>query len=154
MINKINGSDNISFNSRYLVVNNSERVPLKIYTAIYKSDAVDKFLMSGQPKTFWQHIKDFFKKDEVLTVDYARDCFPVKRFNTGDKYNRLDEVAFSFGKEGTFYAQRRKHYITAEQNGKPQLTDGVRDFGAPDETAENMIAKKIEELKDLDSLLK
>ena len=153
MNNTINanlGANNISnpmFKARYLHINNPEKMPLKIYSSIYKSEGVDEFLAAGQPKTFWQQVKDLFKKNEILTVDYTRDCHPSRRFESGDHYQRSDEILFSYGKEGTFYQDRKKFKIFAEQD-KNSINNTNLD------AVEENLAQQIVNIKNLGTLLK
>ena len=84
MINPINNTSNISFNSRYLQINEPEKFPKKIYDAIYKSDGIEAFLKAGKPKSLIGKILDFFKADEILDVYYN---------------NQHRMVTFEFGKK-------------------------------------------------------
>ena len=154
MNNRIDASNSLNFKARFLKVNNSEKVPLKIYTAIYKSKGVDEFLAAGQPKTFWQQVKDLFKKNEILTVDYKRDCTSSRKLQSADPFERTDSITFKFGKDGAIDANCRSYPIKEKQMGIPKIIGGEQQYMPPAEFNDNKLAQRIEELEDLDSLLK
>ena len=155
MNNTIDSCRNVTFNSRYLRMHNSERFPRKVYDAIYKSDAIEKFLNDGKPKTFFERIADLFKKDEYLDVFYSSNEITGK-----DPYAKNAMVQFSFGKGHSVESILNIPKTPAVQKGIRRPTGSIPKqgenplFKAPQETVEYIIAKKIEEISDFGSLLK
>lgn len=148
MNNTINAMDNISFNARYLrLTSKTAEFPQKISDAIYKNDAIDEFLKAGQPKTFWEKLKDLFRKDEFLNIFYE-----TKNNSSIDTYAKSESITFSF---------RDKRYpLRASQEGIKRNFGSIPKKGgnlyykAPTETSTDKLVKLIEELENLDKLLK
>ena len=151
--------DSVSFSSRYLNIKNPEAFPQRVYDAIYKSEGIDEFLHKGKPQTLWEKITDIFKRDEVLTVTYKPDSLRILKKITGDPYAKAEEVEFVFGRKDSLMSDLRKGKVRAEQHGVKRKQGSVPKQGEhhmykkPEETVDMKLAKEIENIKDLDSLL-
>ena len=148
MNNTINAMNNISFNARYLrLTSKTAEFPQKISDAIYKNDAIDEFLKAGQPKTFWEKIKDMFRKDEFLNISYEET-----RNSKIDIYAKSESIIFSFG-DKRYPLRADQKGIKREFGSIPKRGENLY-FKAPAETSTDKLVKLIEELKNLDKLLK
>ena len=152
MDNKINGYSGISFQSRrYMIIKNPENIPSQIKSAIQNSTAIQKFLHNSKPTTLWEKFISMFKKDEVLNISYE-----VTNKSPYDKYAQTDVLNFKFSdgkinREGSFSVkqkgiQLRKQELSATREGNEEYKPPIR-------TAAERIAKMIESLKDLNSIL-
>lgn len=155
-INPIN--NNTSFNSRYLNTQKAEKLPKEISDAIYKSDSIDEFLKEGKPKTFWDKFIDLFKKDEILDVEYLET---VAKDSSGaikkDPFAKISFLIFRFTKSDGIVETAQ---LTTEQEGLRRQTGSIPKpnehylFKPPVETAEQKMAKAIENIKHFGSLFK
>jgi len=153
MNNTINAysNNNVSFNSRYLQINKQEEIPQRICDAIYKSDAVEKFLAEGKPKTLLGKFLDLFKRNEILNVSYE-----TKKISKFDPYAIKETIIFTLEK-GRF--QKLFRPLDAIQTGiRRQMGCIPKEgehlvFKAPAETSTERLAKQIEDIKDLNTLL-
>ena len=162
MNNTINNFNSTVFGARYLCVKDgANKIPEKVYDAIYKSDAVDKFITAGRPRTLWGRIVDIFKKDEMLSVSYAESVVPlpqkdIPKDKLNDPYAKTCNLLFTFHKRN---GAVRKLPLSAQQEGIKRQAGSVPRPGEhhmykpPFESAEEKLVKQIEGLKDLDSLL-
>ncbi len=155
-INPIN--NNTSFNSRYLNTHKVEQLPKEISDAIYKSDSIDVFLKEGKPKTFWDKFIDFFKKSEILDVEYLET---VAKDSSGaikkDPFSKISFLIFRFTKsDGVIKTVQ----LSTEQEGLRRQAGSIPKpnehhlFRPPLETAEQKMAKAIENIKNFESILK
>lgn len=151
MDNRINFSNNIVFCSRYLVVKNPEQFPQQVYEAIYKNDAIDSFL-HAKPKKLLGKFIDFFRKNGILNVEFIS-----KSTNKYDPYSKTDIVDFTY-KRGK---KINKHFsLSASQKGVKRPSETIPKLGehhtykAPAETTEVELAKQIDAITDIKSLLK
>ena len=168
MNNTVNSISNTSFNARYLRIKNPEQIPQNVRDAIYKSDAIDKFLMAGKPKTIWGKIIDIFRKNEFLDINYevSKIKFPVdcksSKYNSSicdrlrDPYQKVTTLIFKVTKG----IKERKFELYTEQCGVKRQAGSVPKKGEhylykpPLMKSEEELAKKVEELKDIDTLLR
>ena len=159
MNNTINNLNNISFNARYVNFVNKENMPGKVYDAILKNDAIDEFIAKGKPKTILGKIIDLFRKDESLDISYSIsksiDLLPDGRSmveHLTDPYNKKVEVLFKFNKRN---GDELIFPLSAEQSGIRRKQGSIPKPGEhhaykpPLETAEDMLVKKINEMKEL-----
>ena len=152
MNNSINNNYNINFNSRYFRILNENEMPKKIYYELYKSDAIEKFLTDGKPKTFFQKILNLFKKDEFLDVYYES-----KNNYVHDPYDITEILHFTFNK-GT--SKEKKGFIDASQKGIRRETGSIAKMGEnklfkpPIEKSEDKLAEKLKAIVDFDKILK
>ena len=166
MNNSINSVNNVPFKSRYLNIVNRDEMPQIISDAIYKNDAIDKFIHSGKPKTLLGKIIDLFIKDKALDVRYVVSKIKISD-SKQSKRNLIDRMRDPYQKVVSLifeYNQRsdiKKIYeLSAEQSGIKRSAGSIPKPGEhyaykmPVESAEEKLAKKIEELDDLKNLLK
>ena len=143
---------NSTFSSRYLNIHNSEKIPQKILDAIYKNDSIEEFLNAGKPKTLLGKFMNLFRKNEFLDVYYDSQ----KEENI-DPYSIKATVHFFFGKNGK---TKRFLPLDAFQFGVNRLDHSIpRDgedvfYKKPLETVEDKLARQIDEIKDINRLLK
>ena len=172
MNNTVNNISNPSFNARYLRIKNPERIPQNILDAIYKSDAIDNFLIAGKPKTIWGKIIDIFRTNEFLDINYevSKIKFPVdcesSKYNSlaartiydrlRDPYQKVTTLIFKVTKG----IKERKFELYTEQCGVKRQAGSVPKKGEhylykpPLMKSEEELAKKVQELKDIDTLLR
>ena len=153
MNNTINTSyNNISFNGRYLVIpeNYEKRImfPRNIKEAIKKNEYIREFISAGNPtspRTFWEKLKDLFKKDEVLEVYYN---YSISALN--------DIVHFRFGKKGSKKV-RTYDLCVNEENIKniPGFSESKsrKYYDDKHSLIMDMFTKEVEKIKDFESLL-
>ncbi len=157
----INNVNNLSFSARYLRIQNEENFPVKLLDSIYKSDAVDEFIKAGKPKTIWENFVNIFKKNEYLDVihEVSKIKFPVDypiADRLRDPYQKVESLIFKFNKNG----KERRFEVSAEQRGIKRKQGSIpkqgEDFAyrPPLMRAEDELVKKVEELKDINSLLR
>lgn len=152
MNNRINNSGSVSFNARYLKFVKKEQIPKPIVEAITKNGIIDEFIKAGKPKTLWGKFKDLFNKNEILDVRYE-----VRQKNQYDPYSKKESILFSFGKGKN---RTRFTAIKASQEGIRRQEGEIPKIGespfykAPKETSTEKIVKQIENIKDMDDLLK
>lgn len=151
MNNTINSANNVSFNSRYLYLNSPEKFPQIVKDAIYKSDAIDEFLRAGQPKTFWEKLVDLFRKNEILDVYFIKN-----EKESSDPHTWGETVYFSFKKGKD---QIKTAFFSEPQKGELRPAGVIPKPGehrllkAPKVTASEKLAKKIDGIKDFESIL-
>ena len=165
-----------SFKERYLKFNKEEQIPRKIVEAVYKSDAVENLLMKDKRKNFFKrmitNILDFFRKDEVLEVSYYRDTVAQRSRlkNPRDPFESHATVNFALGKEGEENICNKLYYSISDMqsgifnkktgNSRVINSNGFYFNGEhpyydkPKETVDDKLAKKIEDLDDLESKLR
>ena len=151
MNNRIESTNNISFNARHLNFINKRQIPKKITEAITKNSAINEFIQEGNPKTFLGKIIDFFRKNETLNVIYKR-----QKNTKFDPYHQQESITFLFSKGSA----RSIAKIEAFQGGTLRKIGTIPKIGehpiykAPMETSTDKLVKQIENIKDMNSLLK
>ena len=166
MNNTINGYSNISFGSRYLQVKQPNAFPKNVYNAIYKSDGIEEFLNAGKPKTLWGKFKALFQKNEILEVYYGKGKMSEHNFRAQkeqqekiseyDPYALKEWVNFIFKKGDTrkfFNIEEFQTGIRRKAGSIPKPGEN-HTFKKPLVTAEDKLVKSIEDIKDLETLLK
>lgn len=160
MDNSINSLSSVSFNSRYLNIKNPEDMPRQIYDTIYKSDAVDKFLKAGKPKTFIDKILNLFRRDEILNIEYVtlngentakEGKQKIQKENLNDPYKKICNLIFKFrnhGKEEQFVLSGSQEGIRRQAGSIPRPGEDYR-YRPPQRTAED---KLLELVKNIDNI--
>lgn len=160
MFNTISQYRSPVFTSRYIDGRKLNNLPPKIREAVCKSDTVENFIAEGKPKNLLEWFIDLFKKGEELQIDYVLlDNEKIKNLSMekGDIYHAVADVVFSL-KKGADTVKR--FTLPAIQNGikrKPGSVPKPNEHYAykpPTETVEDILAKKIGQIDDLNILLK
>ena len=153
--------DSTMFGARYLNVDSVDKLPTKVSDAIYKCDAIDEFLKAGKPKTFWNKLKDLFRKDEILEVSYAESIVPfpkrvIPKELLNDPYVKACNLLFTFRQRN---GSIKKLPLASQQVGVKRQAGSVPKEGEhyaykpPLISAEANLIKQIEDLKDFESLM-
>ena len=149
-MNTINPVNNVSFGGRYLNLNKMENLPTNVYQAILKNQSIDTFLKEGKPKTLIAKILDMFRKDEMIEADYFES-------ELTDSYAKTCKLTFVYRKrDGSFKIAP----LSTEQQGIRRQSGSIPKpnehylYKPPFITAEEKLAKEIENIKDFKGMLK
>ena len=164
MNNTINATRNdVNFRGRYIHFHEPSEIPNVIKDAILKSDAVDQFIKADQKKSLWKKFLDLFRNDEVLEIRYTSEQLKNYKSNR-DPYALHNELSFRFGRNLKDIPSRIRSYkIEAVQHGVYTNKLGIGRilrhgenpyYNKPAVTADEQIARSIENISDLDKVLK
>ena len=154
-MNTINPINSVSFNSRFLNTQKAEKLPKEISDAIYKNASIDEFLKEGKPKTLWEKFADLFKRDEILDVKYRETL--VKDSSGKIKKDPFSKVCYLTFRLIKSNGTVKYAHVSTEQEGIRRQAGSIPKpnehhlFKPPVETAEQKIAKIIENIKDFGS---
>ena len=130
-------TNNISFSSRYINIHKPETFPDKLLKSIENNTALDEFIHEGEPKTLWEKVKNFFKRDEYLDLYYDK-------YTEGNScFVPADEFIIDMGKYFKNNVWRSEKGLRIRAALLPQKT----------KTPEERIIKEFESIKDFNEKL-
>lgn len=153
-MNTINASsNNLCFQSRYLNVENPERIPKQIYYAIYQNDDIEAFLYAAKPKTLIGKFLDLFKADEELSVKYLinKDIYgnDIPSFRPTDPFCKVNSVVLTLSRKCKNQIIKKSMEVRAKQEGVKRAPGVIpmpgehKVYKAPVVTMEDKLASRI-----------